>query len=249
MNGGAVATATRAVREPRPARGLLSRVSVVPPDGVDRLRDAASTPDERPAVDRRDLDQRRSVMRSERVRLQPYVDAPLAKQLAAYSAAMGMTTSFVVQAALRQYLDRTDDKMLLLGRLNRLGRAWDRTQRDLEIHMEAFAIYVKLWFAHTPSIPDNAKDSARTNGREPLRAIPGVPRRAIPGRSPLRRRSAARSHRGRGRALQDGQRGARGSRGWRGSFGDPMKSSRLAGKRGLSKALASTTQLDGSAHP
>jgi hypothetical protein len=100
-------------------------------------------------------------MRNERVRLQPYVDAPLARQLAAYSAAMGKTTSFVVQAALRQYLDRTDDKMLLLGRLNRLGRAWDRTQRDLEIFMEGFAIYVKLWFAHTPCIPDNAKDSAR----------------------------------------------------------------------------------------
>jgi|ERR1700722_15851336 len=100
-------------------------------------------------------------MRNERIRLQPYVDAPLAKQLAAYSAATGMTTSFVVQGALRQYLDRTDDKTLLLRRLDRLGRAWDRTQRDLEIHMEAFAIYVKLWFAHTPQIADNAKDYAR----------------------------------------------------------------------------------------
>ncbi len=100
-------------------------------------------------------------MRNERVRLQPYVDAPLARQLAAYNAATGRTTSFVVQAALRQYLDRTDDKILLLRRLNQLGRAWNRTQRDLEIQMEAFAIYVKLWFAHTPSIADDAKDSAR----------------------------------------------------------------------------------------
>lgn len=100
-------------------------------------------------------------MRTERVRLQPYVDAPLAKQLVAYSAATGTTTSFVVQAALRQYLDRTGDKTLLMGQLARLRRACDRTQRDLEIHMEAFAIYVKLWFAHTPSIPDKAKDSAR----------------------------------------------------------------------------------------
>ncbi len=100
-------------------------------------------------------------MRTERVRLQPYVDAPLAKQLAVYGAATGMTTSSVVQAALRQYLDRTDDKILLLRRINQLGRACDRTQRDLEIHMEAFAIYVKVWFAHNPQIPDNAKDSAR----------------------------------------------------------------------------------------
>jgi hypothetical protein len=100
-------------------------------------------------------------MSNERVRLQPYVDAPLAKQLAAYSAATGRTTSFVVQAALRQYLDRTDDKMLLLQRINRLAWAWERTQRDLELFMEGFAIYVKLWFAHTPHIPDNAKDFAR----------------------------------------------------------------------------------------
>ncbi len=100
-------------------------------------------------------------MRNERVRLQPYVDAPLAKQLAAYSAATGKTTSFVVQAALRQYLDRTDDKMLLLGQINRLRRAWEHTQRDLELFMEGFAVYVKLWFAHTPCVADSAKDSAR----------------------------------------------------------------------------------------
>ena len=89
-------------------------------------------------------------MRDERVRLQPYVDAPLAQQLAAYSAATGETTSSVVQAALRQYLDRTSDRVLLLKQMARLRRACERHQRDLEIHMEAFAIYVKLWFAHTP---------------------------------------------------------------------------------------------------
>jgi|CZKU01.1.fsa_nt_gi hypothetical protein len=127
-------------------------------------RHAPSTRDERPVASWTGETLRQaegSVMRNERVRLQPYVDAPLAKQLAAYSAATGKTTSFVVQAALRQYLDRTDDKVLLLGQIAGLRRACDHTQRDLEIHMEAFAIYVKLWFAYTPHIPDNAKDSAR----------------------------------------------------------------------------------------
>src|ERR1035438_4058564 len=115
-------------------------------------RHAPSTRDERPVASWTGETLRQaegSVMRNERVRLQPYVDAPLAKQLAAYSAATGKTTSFVVQAALRQYLDRTDDKVLLLGQIAGLRRACDHTQRDLEIHMEAFAIYVKLWFAYT----------------------------------------------------------------------------------------------------
>jgi len=100
-------------------------------------------------------------VRREVVRLQPYVDRELAKQLAAYSAAMGMTTSSVVQAALRQYLHGTSDMTLIMRRLNRLGRAWNRTQRDLEIQMEAFGLWVKLWFAHTPRVPDDAKDFAR----------------------------------------------------------------------------------------
>ncbi len=100
-------------------------------------------------------------MRRQVVRLQPYIDRELAKQLAAYSAAMGMTTSSVVQAALRQYLHGTSDMTLIMRRLNRLGRAWNRTQRDLEIQMEAFGLWVKLWFAHTPRVPDDAKDFAR----------------------------------------------------------------------------------------
>jgi hypothetical protein len=100
-------------------------------------------------------------VRRQVVRLQPYVDRELAKQLAAYSAAMGMTTSSVVQAALRQYLHGTSDMTLIMRRLNRLGRAWNRTQRDLEIQMEAFGLWVKLWFAHTPRVPDDAKDFAR----------------------------------------------------------------------------------------
>ena len=102
-------------------------------------------------------------MRNERVRLQPYVDAPLAKQLAAYSAATGKTTSFVVQAALRQYLDRTDDKMLLLGRINRLGWASRRTQRDLEFPLHGGVRHLREASGlRTPrTSPSNAKDFAR----------------------------------------------------------------------------------------
>ncbi len=85
----------------------------------------------------------------------------MAKQLAAYSAATGKTTSCIVQAALRHYLDRTDDKVLFMGQIDRLRRAWEHTQRDLELYMEAFAIYVKLWFAHTPEISGGAEDYAR----------------------------------------------------------------------------------------
>jgi hypothetical protein len=101
------------------------------------------------------------VPRHERVRLHPYVDRELAKRLAEYRAASGVASSAVVQAALRQYFDRTSDTSLILRRLDQLGRADARAHRDLQLLSEAFAVWVKLWFAHTPCVSDYAKESER----------------------------------------------------------------------------------------
>ena len=66
-----------------------------------------------------------------------------------------------MQDALRRRLDQTSDTELLLRRLNRLGHAGERTQRDLEILSEAFGTWIEVWFAHTPNIADDAKSLAR----------------------------------------------------------------------------------------
>jgi hypothetical protein len=94
------------------------------------------------------------------VRLHRYVDRELAERLAEYSAASGIASSTVVQAALRQYLDRASDTALILRRLDRLGRADAGAHRDLELLSETFEVWVRLWFAHTPSVSDDAKESA-----------------------------------------------------------------------------------------
>jgi hypothetical protein len=99
--------------------------------------------------------------RHERVRLHPYVERELAKRLAEFGAASGIASSSVVQAALRQYLDRTSDTALILRRLDRLGRADARAHRDLELLSEAFAVWVKIWFVQTPRIDGDAKELAR----------------------------------------------------------------------------------------
>jgi hypothetical protein len=48
-----------------------------------------------------------------------------------------------------------------LRRPDRLGRALDRNRRDVEPLSEAFAAFVRVWFARTPAIPENGKNSAR----------------------------------------------------------------------------------------
>jgi hypothetical protein len=101
------------------------------------------------------------VIRRGRTRLHPYVDAALAGRLRAHCAAGGFTESAAVQQALLQYLDRTGDTTLILRRLDRLDRACARTHQDLEILSEAFAVWMKIWFAHTPTIDEDAKHLAR----------------------------------------------------------------------------------------
>jgi hypothetical protein len=96
-----------------------------------------------------------------RVRLQSYVDPATADRVDRFCAAMGMSESALVKSALDQYLAGTSDAALVLRRLDRLGRAVERNQRDLELLSEAFAVYTRLWFAHTPSVPDDAKRGAR----------------------------------------------------------------------------------------
>jgi hypothetical protein len=98
-----------------------------------------------------------------RKRIQPYVPRELSKRLAEHAAAAGLSESAVVEVALRQHLDGTGDRTLFLRRLDRLGRAHQRTQRDLELLSEAFAVFVKIWFAHTPTVPVDGRKAAQTS--------------------------------------------------------------------------------------
>jgi hypothetical protein len=107
--------------------------------------------------------------RARRDRITPYVEATIAQRLAAFCGAAGVTESAAVEAALRHYLDKSGDTTLLLRRLDRLGRAQERTQRDLELLSEAFAVWTKLWFAHTPVIHDDGKHAARMTAEKRYR--------------------------------------------------------------------------------
>ena len=75
-----------------------------------------------------------------RARIHPYLATDVAGRLSAYCAAKGLTESAAVQSAIEQYLDAGEkDNALILRRLDRLGRASTRQQRDLEVLSEAYS--------------------------------------------------------------------------------------------------------------
>ncbi len=98
-----------------------------------------------------------------RVRVHARVALDVGQRLASYCAATRTTERAVVEAALRQYLDNTSDMSLLLRRHDRLGRAQARTQRDLEILSQAFATFIRLWFAHTPAVSQDARKAVQAS--------------------------------------------------------------------------------------
>jgi hypothetical protein len=104
-----------------------------------------------------------------RARLQSYVDPAFADRVSRYCLAMGVSESAIVKSALDQYLGGTGDAALLLRRVDRLGRALARSQRDLEILSHAFGVFTRLWLAHTPRVPEEAKPSARLDAESRYR--------------------------------------------------------------------------------
>jgi hypothetical protein len=84
----------------------------------------------------------------------------LAERLARHAAAAGISETAVVEKALREHLDRTGDIPLILARLDRLGRAQERYERDQKLHAETFASFVKMWFTQTPMLPEDTRREA-----------------------------------------------------------------------------------------
>jgi hypothetical protein len=98
-----------------------------------------------------------------RVRLHARISPQTRKRLREHCAARGISSRAGLEAALTEYLDDVGDPTLLMRRLDRLGRAIARTQRDTEIFMETFMVFVKLWFAHTPVVADEHKRAAQAS--------------------------------------------------------------------------------------
>jgi len=96
-------------------------------------------------------------------RIYPYLRPELRERLAKVCAATRTTESAVVSEALQKHLDGTNDLALTLRRLDRLSIAIDRVLWSLEILSQAFAMFVRVWFAHTPRIPAEARSHARAH--------------------------------------------------------------------------------------
>lgn len=104
--------------------------------------------------------------RAGRQQLHPYIAQDVYERLKAYCARRGLADSSVVEVALRDHLDQSSETALIVRRLDRVDRRLSKFHRDLEMLCECFGVWVRLWFAHTPELPESAKSAAQVSARK-----------------------------------------------------------------------------------
>ena len=81
----------------------------------------------------------------------------------------GATRTAVVEAALRETLDRNSEERdleKLISRLNRLTRAMERLSDDATAQTESFALFILHYLSVTPPLPESMRAGAEALGRK-----------------------------------------------------------------------------------
>jgi hypothetical protein len=116
-----------------------------------------------------------------------YLDDELSARLDALSAKPGATKSGIVGDALRSHFSRRDTHQLedrLRLRLDRTNAHLDRLERDLEILLESFALFVRYQFSVTAPLSEIDQAAARARAKDLYQAfIDQVGRRIGAGRT------------------------------------------------------------------
>ena len=77
--------------------------------------------------------------------------------------------SEIVQAAVASYLSPDGDEAAeaaVVRRLDRIGRALERIERDVTISNEAIGLFVKAWLTATPSLSGGDQKTQSAKGQE-----------------------------------------------------------------------------------
>jgi predicted transcriptional regulator len=98
--------------------------------------------------------------RPKRAQVHPRLPEDLSKRLRTFAGGKGASQSSVIQLALTRYLDDANEAAVILRRVDRLARAVTRVHRDVVVVADALAVFVQIYLAHTPRIPDEGRAHA-----------------------------------------------------------------------------------------
>ena len=104
-----------------------------------------------------------------RTRMNVYFDPDLLAQVEALALRRQVSKSAIVEAAVASFLSGdTSDRLeaAMSRRLDKLGRQIDTLDEDLAVLGETVSLFIRIWLASTPPLPESAQASARAKGAE-----------------------------------------------------------------------------------
>lgn len=76
----------------------------------------------------------------------------------------GTSEGAIVEAALREYLGKTEHEEILLKKSDKMSRQIERFRREQRALMEVLSSFVRVYLTHAQDIPDNEKANADIKG-------------------------------------------------------------------------------------
>lgn len=104
-----------------------------------------------------------------RTRMNVYFDPNLLAQVEALALRRQVSKSAIIEAAVASFLSGdTSDRLeaAMSRRLDKLGREIHALDEDLAVLGETVSLFVNIWLAATPPLPESAQASARAKGAE-----------------------------------------------------------------------------------
>lgn len=104
-----------------------------------------------------------------KLRLSVYLDPDVMRSLADYAERRHQSRSKIAEAAIASFPSPDSDEQCeaaTVKRLDRIDRRMQRLERDLGIAVETTAVFVRLWLASTPQLPDAAQAATRAKAGE-----------------------------------------------------------------------------------
>lgn len=84
----------------------------------------------------------------------------MVQQIKYVASERGVSEGSIVEAALRDYLGKTEQQDILLKKSDKMARQIERLRRENKAIFEVISTFVRVYLTHTPDIPDNEKTNA-----------------------------------------------------------------------------------------
>lgn len=88
----------------------------------------------------------------------------MVQQIKYVASERGVSEGSIVEAALRDYLGKTEYEEILLKKSDKLSRQLERLRREHKAMFEVMTTFVRVYLTHTQEIPEHDKTNAELKG-------------------------------------------------------------------------------------